>query len=206
MGFFGDLVDDVFGGESDRGLTANREELARRQEAVERNAALARQDTLDIYPRGQEALQQGFRAAIDVARRTPQAQNRVLQKSGLRAQEALLGGSNAFRQAIMGLPTGMNNGMYSNPYGLRPMQIGADAGANVPFYESQRPMFLGTQEEDGMEAALRKNPGILEQLWATNPQALAQAQALFPEKFRQVPRRMADGRYTGGVPLAGSAT
>jgi hypothetical protein len=205
MSFFGDIFDDVFGGESDRGLTANREEFARRQEAVERNAALARQDTLDIYPRGQEALQQGLRAAIDVARRTPQAQNRVLQKSGLRAQEALLAGSNAFRQAIMGLPTGMG-APYQNPYGLRPMQIGADAGANLPFYASQQPMFLGTQEEDGMEAALRRNPGILAQLWQSNPQSLAQAQALFPERFRQVPRRMADGRYTGGVPLAGSAT
>jgi len=201
MGFFGDLVDDVFGGESDRGLKANREEFARRQESVERNAALARQDTLDIYPRGQEALQQGFRAAIDVARRTPQAQNRVLQRSGLRAQEALLGGANAFRQAIMGLPTGMNNGMYDNPYGLRPLQMGTDAGINRPFHDSQRPMFLGTQREDGIEAAIRERPQLI-----NNPQAMAIAQALFPERFRQVPRRMADGRYTGGVPLAGSAT
>lgn len=201
MGFLSDAFDSFFGGESDRAPTMQREENARVQEGVERQGALARQDVLDIYPRGQEALQQGYRAATDVARRAPQAQNRVLQKSGLRAQEALLGGSNAFRQAIMGLPTGMENGMYQNPYGLRPMQIGADAGANLPFYESQKPMFLGTQEQDGMEAAIRRNPELV-----NNPQAMAIAQAMFPERFRQVPRRMADGRYEGGVPLAGSAT
>lgn len=204
MSFFGDLFDDVFGGESDRGLTANREEFARRQEAVERQAALARQDVLDIYPRGQEALQQGFRGAVDVARRTPQAQNEVLQRSGMRAQEALLGGANAFQNAILGMPTGISGNMYQNPTGLVPMNIGSGGSPNEPFWKTYQPEFLGGAGGMGTDAAYRAAP--YELLDQNTSEALAQARALFPERFREPVRRMADGRYTGGVPLSGSAT
>jgi hypothetical protein len=175
------FLDTLFGGESMKGIYAQQEDNAARQDFIERQAQLGRQDVMDIQPRGSEALQQGYRAATDVARRTPQAQTQVLQNASQRAQESLLSGMNEYRRAILGLPSQQNyNHIYNNPLGMRPQKLGV--GANVPFYESQRPVFLGTRPEDQMEAAIRKNPDMLLQ----DPDWLAQAQALFPERFRSV--------------------
>lgn len=149
------VVDFIFGEQDNTtGIEYQADDNARRQGFVEEANALARQDVLDIYPRGQEDLQQGYRAAIDVARRAPQAETRVLQNTSQRAQETLLAGQEEYRRAIMGLPSARNfNNYYDNPLGLKPLTLGASVGPMNPFTEAQRPVFLGTPEEDRQEEA-----------------------------------------------------
>lgn len=197
MGFF----DSIFGGESTTGIKFQREDNKRRQQFIEEQAALGRQDVLDIFPRGTEALQQGYRAAQDVLRRGPQAQIQTLQRSSQRAQEPLLQGMNEYRKAIMGLPSQMDpNGPYGNPLGLRPVTVGGGAQAALPFHGSQRPLFLGTQQEDGMEAAIRSNPSAFLAMLQSSPEILQQAMGRAPEQFRQGVRYdFESGQTTGGV-------
>ncbi len=197
MGFF----DSIFGGESTKGIKFQREDNKRRQKFVEEQAALGRQDVLNIVPRGTEALQQGYRAAEDVLRRGPQAQIRTLQRSSQRAQEPLLQGMNEYRRAIMGLPSQMDpNNPYENPLGLKPIKVGGGAQPAQPFYGSQSPLFLGTPQEDRMEAAIRSNPSAFLAMLQSSPEILQQAIARAPEQFRQGVRYdFESDQTTGGV-------
>lgn len=183
------LFDSLFGGESDKGIKLQREQNNQAQQLIEENTAVGRADIQDIIPRGIENLQQGYRSAIDVASRSPQAAIRALNVAGVRGQEALLGGQAAFQNAIMGLPTGIDtNNMYNNPFGLTPVKATEAAAPELAFTQSERPLFLGTREQDVMQDAIRRNPDAVANAIATDPAVARQAAAMFPERFRQSPR------------------
>lgn len=192
------FLDSLFGGESTKAIKFQRADNRRRQEFLEEMLAMGRQDVLDIIPRGTEALQQGYRAAIDVSRRAPMSQIKTLSRASQRGQEALLGGMDEFRRAIMGDPSRMNqNGnYYANPLGLRPQAIGMGADPGNAFYASQQPMFLGSQEQDRQEMAMRRNnPDDYWELASPNKDV-----NLFPEQFRESPRYdFSKERIIGGV-------
>lgn len=139
----GDAVDFIFGEqESTKGIRFQQEDNKRRQDFIEEQAGLARQDVNNIIPQGINALNQGYTAAIDAARKGPQAQIAELQRTGQRAQENILGGMNEYRRAIMGLPSEMDpSNYYNNRLGMKP--IGAAQGNdNTPFARTDSPAFL----------------------------------------------------------------
>lgn len=189
--------DFIFGDPNDTtGIERTEADNRRRQEFIEEQAALGRRDVLDIIPRGEEALQQGYRAAIDVSRRAPMSQIKTLSRASQRGQEALLGGMDEYKRAIMGMPTRMNeNGnFYANPLGLRPQAIGMGADPGNAFYASQQPLFLGSQEQDLQEMAMRRNnPNDFWQLASPNKDV-----NLFPEQFREPVRYDFRARQTTG--------
>lgn len=194
------VKDFLFGDqESTKGIRFTQADNERRWDAIGRTGDVSRQDVLDIFPRGQEALQQGYRAAIDVATRTPMAQGRVLSAAGQHAQAALLRSQDEYRRAILGLPSLMNqNGnIYGNPIGAQPLRIGMAESTRAfdPFTNSQRPLFLGSQEQDRQEMAMRRNnPGDYWELASPNKDV-----NLFPEQFRTPVMYQPNGRtFTGG--------
>lgn len=181
MGFLSDL----FGGESNTGIRAQRAENELNAQIAREMGQVARQDALDIVPRGEEALQQGYRAAIDVARKAPQSQLRLLSRAGEQAQKSVLAGMSSFQDAIMGNPTGINPGMWKNRAGLKPTAIGMSefVQAGRPFHGTQQPHFLGTQKRDFEEYKMRmNNPDDYWQL--ARPDRAAD---LYPEQYRGVP-------------------
>lgn len=178
------VKDFLFGDPDDKSAmrwqqAANREN----QRFAQESTALARQDLLDVFPRAQESLQQANRAAIDVARKAPQSQIRALSRAGTNAQKALMGGMNAYQNAIMGSPTGISGDFGQNPAGLRPVAIGMSefVQAGRPFYGTQQPHFLGTQKRDWEEFTMRKNNP--DDFWGLARPAAAPN--LFPEQYRK---------------------
>lgn len=194
------VKDFLFGDQNDKtSMRWQQADNELRWDAIGRTGSAGRQDVLDIFPRGQEALQQGYRAGIDVATRTPMAQGRVLSAAGQHAQAALLRSQDEYRRAILGLPSMMNqNGnIYGNPVGAQPLKIGMAETTRAfdPFYASQRPLFLGSQEQDMQEMAMRRNnPGDHWELASPNKDV-----NLFPEQFREPVMFQPRGRtFTGG--------
>jgi hypothetical protein len=186
-----DAVDFIFGGESTKGIRFQQDDNRRRQEFVEEQSALGRRDVLDIFPRGQETMQQGYRAAIDVATRAPVKQLQMLRDASNKSQQNILGGMNEYRRAIMGLPSEMQNNMYRNPLGMRPVQVGAGTEPGSPFFDSQKPINLGSQAQDQNELARWRNTDL--PAWRSVGDS--KLQNAYPEQFRE-PVRYDFGRNT----------
>lgn len=152
------VKDFLFGGESTKGIKFQRADNERRQEFIEQQLKQGREDVLNIFPKGQEALQQGYRAAVDVARRAPATQLNVLRDASQQAQEVLYGGMDEYRRAIMGLPTRLNKNPYRNPAGMRPTVVGKGAGVSAPFKNSEQPAFLEPGYQTTAEAPRLPTP------------------------------------------------
>jgi hypothetical protein len=165
----GSVTDFLFGGESSKGIKFQRDDNARRQQFIEDQLKIGREDVLDLYPRGDEALRQGYKAGINVAKRAPGARINLLQDSSRQAQEALYGGMNEYKRAIMGLPSKLNDNPYNNSQGLRPTVIGQSNPdiAMGPFKNSPMPDFLQAPAPAPRSASQDPSTGIdLEQLQA----------------------------------------
>jgi hypothetical protein len=112
----------------------------------------------------------------------------------MKAQQNILGGMNEYRRAIMGLPSEMQNNMYRNPLGMRPVTVGAGAQIGNTFAQSQRPINLGSQAQDRNELARWRNTDL--PAWrSVGDDKLVNA---YPEQFRDVVRTEGN-RTTGGV-------
>lgn len=174
-------LDSLFGGESTKGIKFQRAANDRAQDFIEQQSELARNDVLSIVPGGIDDLNEGYSAAIDVNRKAGAQGLQLLQRSNQRAQEAVLGGMDPFRRAIMGLPTGLDpNNYYNNPLGMRPQKTGAGAGAGRTFFASEQPDFLAARGEG---AAVDPVDQSTAPAGAIDPEVLRQLQALFPNGF-----------------------
>jgi len=193
-----DAVDFIFGDqESTKGIRFQQDDNRRRQEFLEEQSALGRRDILDIFPRGQESLQQGYRAAIDVATRAPITQNKIIRDASTKAQQNILGGMDEYRRAIMGLPSRIDEtNMYRNPLGLSPVYVGAGEEIGNTFSQSQRPINLGSQAQDIEEQKRRRNTDAPS--WrSVMPEKAANA---YPEQYRDPVRYdFKRKQTTGGV-------
>lgn len=140
MGFFS----KIFGGESAKGPKIQKEEnrIAREfnREQTDKGVSFLKSQ----FPQAQETMRQGINAGLNTRQMMPWAQMQPVRQSSLRAQEAVLGGANAYQNAILGMPTGLGANPYQNPVGLQPKMIGARQPMLAPFQDV--PQFESPQQ------------------------------------------------------------
>jgi len=157
------VSDWLFGDQNDTtGIKYQEAANRRTQQYAQESTDAARQDILDVFPRAEEAYQQSARSALQTARRAPQSQLNVLSRAGINAQRAILGGMDAYQNAIMGRPTGIGGEFGQNPAGLRPVMIGMSSAAKAGYpFQTEKPLWLGSRDQDLKEVQLqRQSPSI----------------------------------------------
>jgi len=158
------FLDSIFGGESTKGIKFNKAENDRKREGIDQYAQQARGDVQNIIPQINDALNQGYSGAIDISRQAPQGQLAVLQNTAQRAQESILGGMNAYQNAILGTPTGLQENYYNNQLGMRPMAPGINTPGREMLNQTETPNFLS-----GVPAGQGSQQGAPQQGSQSNP-------------------------------------
>lgn len=100
MSFFTKL----FGGESKSGLKYQQAENNRAREYAKEQANLGVSQINRLYPQASQRFEQGFADAQNTLSSLPAAQIDPLQQASMQAQNTLLGGMDAYRAAILGMP------------------------------------------------------------------------------------------------------
>ena len=140
----GDASDFLFGGESDTGIKENRRENREYRRYIDEKEEVARNDLNSIIPAARESSRQAYQEAIQLLRRLPMQQNKLLANDNMSAQAALLGGAQQYQNAIMGAPVDFSA---FQPYKLGQGQWDA-TGSNPSSasWMTEMPAFLQTPQ------------------------------------------------------------
>lgn len=101
MGFFSKL----FGGDDDKAAKWQREDNREMLEYTKQMAALARSDVNRLFPEGMKARQAGAQRVLDMFSNVIPQRMGLVQEGRQRVQDTLLGGSELYKRALLGLPT-----------------------------------------------------------------------------------------------------
>lgn len=135
------FTDFLFGGQDTRPVEWQSEVNRDIQEYTKYQNELARADAWDLFGLGNNKMNQGYSAAIDVARQAPQTQGNLLARASQQAQGTLLGGMDEYRRAIMGMPLLVDGSQpNANSAAWRPQALGSNAAQAV--FRGQDPRFL----------------------------------------------------------------
>ena len=100
MGF----LSDIFGGTDNSAQKAQISANERTQQYIEEQAALARGDSLGLFPYGDDARNQTYRMALELLGGSIPEQMRMFQEGNMGAQRQISAAAPEYRNAILGLP------------------------------------------------------------------------------------------------------
>ena len=98
----------MFGGDDDKAAKWQREDNREMLEYTKQQAALARSDVNRLFPEGMKARQAGAQRVLDMFSNVIPQRMGLVQEGRQRVQDTLLGGSELYKRALLGLPTDMS--------------------------------------------------------------------------------------------------
>lgn len=108
MGWLSNLAPGLFGDSSKPGRKDQREENLMVRQELANLRSLGEQAINRYMPQADQRLQFGLNNALGITSQAPAMQQAALQNAFSQAEGALLGGMNAYRNAILGGPAGFN--------------------------------------------------------------------------------------------------
>ncbi len=104
MGLFSGITEKIFGGTDNSAQKEQIKQNKASREFTEAQLAQSREDINSLYPRGDQARNDSYNAALALMGQSIPEQSRLFQQGNVGAQQQLLSGVPSYQSAIMGTP------------------------------------------------------------------------------------------------------